>query len=143
MSEMIRKIAEARRQNNPDRAVDVVIQEGVVVQGDPHLIQIALVNLMDNAWKFTGKKAHPRIEFGLAVQDGETYYFIRDNGAGFDMAYVDKLFGAFQRLHTQEEFAGTGIGLATVKRIINRHGGHIRAEGEIGKGATFYFKLPL
>jgi PAS domain S-box-containing protein len=143
LSEMIREIAGEYQKNNPDRAVDVVIQEGVVVQGDPQLLQIALVNLMDNAWKFTGKKAYPRIEFGPAVQNGEPLYFIRDNGVGFDMAYVDTLFGAFQRLHTKEEFAGTGIGLATVKRIINRHGGHVWAEGEVGKGATFYFKLPL
>lgn len=139
---MIREIEESYPRSNPDRAVDVVIRDGVVVQGDPHLIRIALVNLLDNAWKFTGKAAHPRIEFGSAVRNGETVYFIRDNGAGFDMAYADKLFGAFQRLHTKEEFAGTGIGLATVKRVIARHGGRVWAEGEVGRGATFYFTLP-
>jgi len=106
------------------------------------LVMIAMENLVGNAFKFTGKEAHPRIEFGAVNKDGETCYFIRDNGAGFDMAYVDKLFGPFQRLHTTEEFAGTGIGLATVKRIIARHGGRVWAEGEIGKGATFYFTLP-
>jgi light-regulated signal transduction histidine kinase (bacteriophytochrome) len=105
-------------------------------------MKIVLENLLDNAWKFTGKEAHPRIEFGTTVRDGKTACFIRDNGVGFDMAYVDKLFGAFQRLHTSHEFSGTGIGLATVKRIINRHNGQIWAEGEVGKGATFYFTLP-
>jgi light-regulated signal transduction histidine kinase (bacteriophytochrome) len=114
-----------------------------MVQGDPYLLKIAMENLVGNAFKFTGKEAHPRIEFGAVNKDGEICYFIRDNGAGFDMAYVGKLFGAFQRLHATEEFAGTGIGLATVKRIIARHGGQVWAEGEIGKGATFYFTLPL
>ena len=142
LSKMTREIAEANQQNNPERAVDVVIQEGITVQGDPYLMRIALVNLLDNAWKFTGREAHPRIEFGSTVKDGKTACFIRDNGVGFDMAYVDKLFGAFQRLHTFHEFPGTGIGLATVQRIIHRHGGQTWAEGEVGKGATFYFTLP-
>ena len=113
-----------------------------MVQGDPNLMQIAMENLMGNAWKFTGKEAHPKIEFGTTVRDGETACFIRDNGAGFDMAYAGKLFGAFQRLHTTDEFPGTGIGLATVQRIIHRHGGKVWAEGEKGKGAVFYFTLP-
>jgi light-regulated signal transduction histidine kinase (bacteriophytochrome) len=143
LSEMVHAIAAANQRNQPDRTVDVIVQEGLSVRGDPYLLRIALTNLMDNAWKFTGKEAEPRIEFGAAVEDGVTLYFIRDNGVGFDMAYADKLFGAFQRLHTLQEFPGTGIGLATVKRIINRHDGHIWAEGEIGNGATFYFTLPL
>ena len=143
LSKIVRDILQTTQQNNPDRVVDVVIQEGVIVRGDPYLMQIALTNLMDNAWKFTGRETQPRIEFGATVKDGETLYFVRDNGVGFDMTYVDKLFSAFQRLHTTEEFAGTGIGLATVRRVINRHGGHVWAEGEVGKGATLYFTLPL
>ncbi len=143
LSMIAREIFEAIQQSSPQRTIDLVLQEGVVVRGDPYLMQIALRNLLDNAWKFTSEEARPRIEFGTTVKDGEIIYFVRDNGVGFDMAYVDKLFGAFQRLHAQEEFAGTGIGLATVKRIITRHGGYVWAEGEVGKGATFYFTLPL
>jgi PAS domain S-box-containing protein len=142
LSEMVREILQTMRQGNPDRCVHLIVREGVVVQGDPFLMRIALSNLLDNAWKFTGREAQPRIEFGTTVRDGETACFIRDNGAGFDMAYAGKLFGAFQRLHTTDQFPGTGIGLATVQRIIHRHGGQIRAEGEVGKGATFYFTLP-
>ena len=140
---MVRAISEANQKNNPDRAVDVTVQEEIVVHGDPYLMRIALVNLLDNAWKFTGREAQPRIEFGAMAKDGETFYFIKDNGAGFDMAHVGKLFGPFQRLHNLQDFPGTGIGLATVQRIIARHGGRVWAEGEIGKGATFYFTLPL
>jgi len=142
LSGMIRAIDEARRENNPNRAIDLAVQEGVIVRGDPHLMRIVLENLMDNAFKFTGKQAHPRIEFGATERGGKPVCFVRDNGVGFDMAYAGKLFGAFQRLHTMDEFAGSGIGLATVKRIINRHGGRIWAEGEVGKGATFYFTIP-
>ncbi|MFA6411636.1 MAG: PAS domain S-box protein [Syntrophales bacterium] len=142
LSDMVRAILQTTQQNSPDRTVDITVQDGIIAQGDHYMLQIALRNLLDNAWKFTGKEARPRIEFGSAVKDGKTLYYVRDNGAGFDMAYVDKLFGAFQRLHTTEEFAGTGIGLATVQRIISRHGGRVWAEGETGKGATFYFTLP-
>jgi PAS domain S-box-containing protein len=142
LSHMVRTIAEEHQKNYPERAVEVTLREGIMVQGDPYLLKIVVQNLLDNAWKFTGKEAHPQVEFGTAVRDGKTVCFIRDNGVGFDMAYVGKLFGAFQRLHTKAEFAGTGIGLATVQRIIHRHGGQVWAEGEIGKGATFYFTLP-
>lgn len=121
----------------PHRKVEVGIESGLHVQGDPALIRVMLENLWNNAWKFTTKTKEPRIEFGRSG-DG---YFLRDNGVGFDMTYVDKLFGAFQRLHTPDEFPGTGIGLATVQRILHRHGGHIRAEAQIGFGATFYFTL--
>ena len=113
-----------------------------MVQGDPYLMRIAMENLIGNAWKFTGKEVHPRIEFGTIVGDEKKVCYIRDNGAGFDMAYSNKLFGAFQRLHTADEFPGTGIGLATVQRIIHRHGGRVWAEGKKGKGATFYFTMP-
>ncbi|MFH1081500.1 MAG: ATP-binding protein [Pseudomonadota bacterium] len=141
LSDMIRKTARKLQESAPDRSVIWVVQDGVVIQGDQRLLQIALSNLLDNAWKFTGRQAQPRIEFGATVKDGDPVYYVRDNGVGFDMAYVNKLFGAFQRLHTTEEFAGTGIGLATVRRIINRHGGRVWAEGEIGKGATLYFTI--
>jgi PAS domain S-box-containing protein len=141
LSGMIRELTEAHQKINPDRVVDVTVQEGVTVQGDPYLLKIAMDNLLGNAFKFTGKEAHPRIGFGATVGDGETTCFIRDNGAGFDMAYVNKLFGAFQRLHTADEFPGTGIGLATVQRVIHRHGGRVWAEGKVGKGATFYFTI--
>jgi PAS domain S-box-containing protein len=142
LSNLVRAISEKLQQNNSDRTVDVIIQEGVFVNGDPDLLKIALENLVDNAWKFKSREAQPQVEFGTIVKEGKTACFIRDNGVGFNMAYVGKLFGAFQRLHTTLEFPGTGIGLATVQRIINRHGGQIWAEAEVGKGATFYFTLP-
>jgi PAS domain S-box-containing protein len=142
LSAMIRDIVETHQQKEPDRAVDATIQEGMMVQGDPYLMRIAIENLVTNAFKFTGKTADPRIAFGEVRNDTETAYFVRDNGAGFYMAYVGKLFGAFQRLHASDEFPGTGVGLATVQRIIHRHGGRVWAEGEPGKGATFYFALP-
>jgi light-regulated signal transduction histidine kinase (bacteriophytochrome) len=142
LSGMVRAIVEQYRQANPERDVSVTIQEGIIVQGDPDLLQIALENLIDNAWKFTGKTERPRIEFGIHLTEGKRIYFIRDNGVGFDMAYADKLFGAFQRLHRAGEFAGTGIGLATVRRIMTRHGGQVWAEATVGKGATIFFTLP-
>ena len=141
LSTMVRAISEELQQNNPDRTVDVIIREGIFVNGDPTLLKIALENLVNNAWKFTSREARPQFEFGTTVKEWKTACFIRDNGVGFDMAYGNKLFGAFQRLHTSSEFPGTGIGLATVQRIINRHGGQVWAEGEVGKGATFYFTI--
>jgi light-regulated signal transduction histidine kinase (bacteriophytochrome) len=111
------------------------------VDADPRLVRAALENLLANAWKFTAKTAQARIEVGC-LRDGERCtYFVRDNGAGFDMAYAGKLFGAFQRLHSVDDFPGTGIGLATVQRIVNRHGGRIWADGRVGKGAVFFFTL--
>jgi light-regulated signal transduction histidine kinase (bacteriophytochrome) len=108
---------------------------------DPQLARTLIGNLLENAWKFTGKSASPCIQFGCRDVDGLSTFYIRDNGAGFDMAHADKLFTPFQRLHAVSEFPGTGIGLATAQRIVHRHGGRIWAEGRVGKGATFYFTL--
>ena len=130
------------RQQDPARQVSAKVQEGLKTTGDGHLLKIALDNLIGNAWKYSGKAEAARIEVGTAEADGVHAFFVKDNGAGFDMAYAHKLFGVFQRLHSAEEFPGTGIGLATVARIIHRHGGRIWAKGEPGKGATFYFTLP-
>lgn len=142
LSSMVQTILMDLRKTQPERQVTVSIAGGVVAEGDTRLLQVALENLLANAWKFTSKTSHTRIEFGVTEHNDEPVYFIRDNGAGFDMAYVGKLFGAFQRLHISSEFAGTGIGLATVQRIIHRHGGRVWAEGAVGQGATFYFTLP-
>lgn len=130
------------QQNYPGRKVEFAIAEGVTANGDYQLLRIVLENLLSNAWKFTAKRASAHIEFGTARQaDGSVAYFVRDDGAGFDMAYDDKLFGAFQRLHTEKEFPGVGIGLATVQRIIHRHDGQVWAEAAVDKGATFYFTV--
>ena len=139
LSALARRIAAELQDIQPDRDVEFVIEDGVLAEGDAGLLQVVLQNLMGNAWKFTSKQPHPRIQLGVTENDGERAYFVRDNGAGFDMAYAGKLFSAFQRLHSDEDFAGTGIGLATVQRIIHRHGGRVWAEGEVGQGATFYF----
>jgi signal transduction histidine kinase len=128
--------------SDPERHVTFLAQPGLQARGDPRLLRIALENLIGNAWKFTSKTADARIQFGSSLREGRTVYFIRDNGAGFDMQYVDRLFTAFQRLHGDREFKGSGIGLATVSRIIHRHHGTIGAESEAGHGATFYFYLP-
>ncbi|HME00083.1 MAG TPA: ATP-binding protein [Terriglobia bacterium] len=125
----------------PERAVEFVLSPGVEAEGDPHLLQVAIENLLGNAWKFSARQCPARIEFGLAEQNGRRVYFVRDNGVGFDMAYVGKLFAPFQRLHAATEFPGTGIGLVTVQRIVRKHGGEVWAEGMVGQGATFYFTL--
>lgn len=150
LSTLVQLVADALRENEPDRDVEFVIAPGLIVDGDLRLLRLALENLIGNAWKFTGGKEHAKVEFGMLEQSetersssgGATTYFVRDNGAGFNMEYADKLFQAFQRLHGSSEFPGTGVGLATVRRIIRRHGGTIWAEGKVGKGATFYFTLP-
>jgi PAS domain S-box-containing protein len=135
-------LAELRR-SDPQRAVDVVIAPGLTTRGDPALLRVLLENLLGNAWKFTGRTGAARIEFAAARgDDGEQVFQVRDNGAGFDMNYVGKLFGAFQRLHSPDDFPGTGIGLATVQRVVRRHGGSVRAEGAPGRGAAFHFTLP-
>lgn len=128
------------RENDPVREVDVVVQSNLRAFADRHLIENVLENLIGNAWKFTAQVSRACIEVGSVPEGGETVFFVRDNGAGFDMAYSDKLFGVFQRLHG-DEHAGTGIGLATVRRIVDRHGGRVWAEGAVDKGACFYFTL--
>ncbi|KAF0218406.1 MAG: multi-sensor signal transduction histidine [Geobacteraceae bacterium] len=141
LSRMAHIIALEYKQTQPERRVVFNIAEDVTAHGDARLLRVVLANLLGNAWKYTGKQEETVIEFGTIRVDGEAAYFVRDNGAGFDMAYAEKLFGAFQRLHSTEEFEGTGIGLATVQRVIRRHGGRVWAEGEVGRGATFYFTL--
>jgi PAS domain S-box-containing protein len=137
LTAMAHMVAADLRQHEPSRRVDFVIAEGLSASGDARLVRVALENLLGNAWKYSAKQPQARIEVGqLPRQDGARVFFLHDNGAGFDMAYADKLFGAFQRLHREQEFAGTGIGLATVQRIIHRHGGRIWAEGVVGQGTT-------
>jgi light-regulated signal transduction histidine kinase (bacteriophytochrome) len=141
LSALAWEVAGELQVETPERKVEWVIAPEVSAEGDPGLLRAALQNLMGNAWKYSSKRADARIEFGVCERNGRPTYFVRDNGAGFDAAYVDRLFGAFQRLHSPGEFSGTGIGLATVKRIIHRHGGEVGAEGKEGEGATFYFTL--
>ncbi|KAF0216060.1 MAG: response regulator [Geobacteraceae bacterium] len=141
LSSMARAIAVALRQNEPERRVTFIIGEGVTAHGDMRLLRVVLENLLGNAWKYTCKREGAEIEFGVTEIGAERTYFVRDNGAGFEMAQADKLFFPFQRLHSAAEFEGHGIGLATVQRIIQRHGGRVWAEGEVGNGASFYFTL--
>jgi two-component system sensor histidine kinase/response regulator len=141
LSALVQLLLDRLREAEPDRQVELKIRPGVAVPADGQLLRIALENLLENAWKFTARTPAARIEFGLTHVAGEPTYFVRDNGAGFDMAYADRLFGPFQRLHLQSEFPGTGIGLATVQRIIHRHGGRVWADGMPGQGATFHFTL--
>lgn len=139
MSGMAEEIAESLRRQEPERESEFRIEKGMTAEGDPRLLRVAMDNLMGNAWKYTGKKERARIEFGQTDYAGRTAFFIRDNGAGFNMAYSNKLFRAFQRLHSEKDFSGTGVGLATVQRVVHRHGGRIWAEGKEGEGAIFYF----
>jgi signal transduction histidine kinase len=141
LSDLAREVANELQKTRPERRVEFLITPGLVVEGDAQLLRVALENLLGNAWKFTEKRPLAQIEFGRIQHEGREAYFVLDNGAGFDMAYVGKLFAPFQRLHKAEEFLGTGIGLATVQRIIHRHGGRIWAEGAIEKGATIYFTI--
>ncbi len=141
LSALAQAIAAELQQGEPERKAEFTITPGLDATGDPGLLRVLLENLLGNAWKFTSKVAHARIEFGTAEADGELAYFVRDNGAGFAMTYSDKLFGPFQRLHAESEFPGSGIGLATVQRIVFRHGGRVWAEGEEGRGARFFFTL--
>lgn len=141
LAQLARDVVDELRRHDPGREVETHIVASAPARGDGQLLRAALDNLIGNAWKFTGKTAHARIEFGVGERDGAPAFYVRDNGAGFDMTYVHKLFAPFQRLHEQSQFEGTGIGLATVHRIITRHGGRLWAESTIDKGATFWFTL--
>jgi signal transduction histidine kinase len=139
---LARSVASELQKTQPERSVEFRIEDGLEAFVDSHLIRIALENLLGNAWKFTSKRESCCIEFGRTSRDGRLAYYVRDDGAGFDPAYASRLFGAFQRLHDKSDFPGTGVGLATVQRIIHRHGGRIWAESAVERGATFYFTLP-
>jgi DNA-binding response OmpR family regulator len=141
ISQLARAIAGELEQSEPERRVDFLIEDGVVTEADRHLLRAVLDNLIGNAWKFTHKEPHARIEVGTSRTQSVMRYFVRDNGAGFDLAHADKLFAPFQRMHREADFPGTGIGLATVRRIVERHGGRVWAESKVGQGATFWFTL--
>ncbi|SCZ62887.1 sensor histidine kinase [Thiohalomonas denitrificans] len=143
LSAMAAEVIDELRGSEPEREVEVRIEPGLVARADPELIKIVLTNLLGNAWKYTAGTSGPQIEFGRGpAQPGYETFIVRDNGAGFDMEHTHGLFTPFRRLHSKEEFAGTGIGLATVARVIRRHGGRVGAEGEVGKGSAFRFTLP-
>jgi signal transduction histidine kinase len=141
LSGLARSIIGDLQRTHPSRQVSAEIQTGVIARGDPRLLRVLLENLIGNAWKYTGRQTHARIAFGITGQDGEQVYYVRDDGCGFDLAYADKLFRPFQRLHTVEEYEGAGVGLATAQRVVRRHGGRIWADSSPGRGATFYFTL--
>jgi light-regulated signal transduction histidine kinase (bacteriophytochrome) len=140
-SGIARTIGERLQATAPQRKVEFAIASDVRAHGDARLLAVLLENLLGNAWKFTGKQPQARIEFGAQAQGGKTVYHVRDNGAGFDMTYAGKLFMPFSRLHSAQEYEGTGVGLAIVQRVVQRHGGEISAEGQVGAGASFRFTL--
>jgi light-regulated signal transduction histidine kinase (bacteriophytochrome) len=142
LSQLTRYVLEDLRSNEPERDAEIHIEPGLVIQGDPTLMRIAIENLVGNAWKYSSQSPTTRIELRRETQAGTPTFVIADAGAGFDMRFADRLFGVFQRLHSAKDFQGTGVGLASVRRIIRRHGGDIWAESEVGKGARFYFTLP-
>ena len=142
LSALARTVADELQKTEPARRVEFVIEPNLIAQADAGLMRVVLENLLGNAWKFTGKQSAAKIEFGRTPRDGTTTFYVRDDGVGFNMGYADKLFGAFQRLHTTAEFPGTGIGLATVQRVIHRHNGRVWAESKPNQGAAFYFTLP-
>jgi light-regulated signal transduction histidine kinase (bacteriophytochrome) len=142
LTALAEEVSREIREREPNRSVEFVIDSGMRVLGDQALLRAALANLVGNAWKFTSKCAGARIEIGEQTDECETIFFVRDNGAGFDMKHAEKLFTVFERLHRQDEFPGAGVGLATVQRIISEHGGRIWAEGRPNQGATFFFTLP-
>ncbi len=141
LSAMAREATTQLAASHPERSVEVAIQDGLHAEFDPHLVAALLDNLLANAWKFTSKVAHARVEFFADNTGGVPSYCVRDNGAGFDMQFAAKLFAPFQRLHSARDFPGTGVGLATAQRIVHRHGGRIWAEAAIGDGAAFHFTL--
>jgi light-regulated signal transduction histidine kinase (bacteriophytochrome) len=141
LSAIVTDVTAELRGRDPERQVEVVVAPGLTARGDQPLLQLVMENLLGNAWKFTARQEHARIEVGSATADGHTAFFVKDDGAGFDSAYADKLFTPFQRLHSAAEFEGTGIGLALVRRVVLRHGGRVWAEGAVGRGATFSFTL--
>jgi light-regulated signal transduction histidine kinase (bacteriophytochrome) len=142
LSQLGRYVGDALAKSGPEHHVELRVAPNLTAEVDSRLIQILLENLLGNAWKFTAKAAAARIELGSVDRDGERVFLVRDNGAGFDQTYVDRLFHPFQRLHTETEFPGTGVGLAIVKRIVERHGGRVWAEGSVGAGAALYWTLP-
>jgi light-regulated signal transduction histidine kinase (bacteriophytochrome) len=143
LTEVVHEVAREIRASEPARSVELVVEEGLSVVGDRVLLRAVMSNLLGNAWKFTSNRSDARVAVGRrGRENGASVFFVRDNGAGFDMKYAEKLFGLFQRLHGQEEFPGTGVGLATVERLISRHGGRIWAEARPNDGATFYFSIP-
>jgi light-regulated signal transduction histidine kinase (bacteriophytochrome) len=141
LSELAMGVLAQLRSEDPTREVATDVEPTAPVHGDPRLLQIVLDNLLRNAWKFSSKTPHARIVFGCRTQGDETVYFVKDNGAGFDATYADSLFVPFQRLHSEQDFPGTGIGLATVQRVIDKHGGRVWAESAEGQGATFWFTI--
>ncbi len=143
LSQIVGTIVQNYKELSPDKNYHIVIQDGIVSIGDANLIRIALDNLIGNAWKYTKKNPSPKIEFGEIFEENEKYFFVKDNGVGFEKNVANRLFKVFQRFHKEEEFEGTGVGLATVQRIIERHGGRVWADGKVNEGATFYFTLPF
>ena len=143
LSRIAGEVAAELQDGESSRQVEWIIAAELHAQGDAILLRVVLMNLLSNAWKYTARRSGARIELGLDATHRRQAFFVQDNGAGFDMAHVGKLFGAFQRLHSPADYPGNGIGLATVARIIHRHGGEVWAEGRAGEGATFHFTLPL
>jgi signal transduction histidine kinase len=142
LTELARSVVEELRAREPERKVEFESNGALPAKGDERLLRIALTNLLGNSWKFTRSRDPAHVSVGGETRDGEAVFFVKDDGVGFDMRYAEKLFGAFQRLHNKSEFEGTGVGLATVQRIIHRHGGRVWAESEVDKGTTLYFTLP-
>ena len=142
LSALVDSVAEELREAEPERCVELTVVPGMQVMADPAMVRVILFNLLGNAWKFTGRRAEAHVHVGESDADGEHTFFVRDDGAGFDAAGAQRLFGAFQRFHSTQEFEGNGIGLATVRRLVHRHGGRVWVESQVGSGATFFFTLP-